>query len=226
VDGFFVRNQAIGTSLRARVLTPFRQNLGQLEISRLSRYNVLKLQFRIVNKVIKENPGLKDKQLQSLVDLIQVQVQSDFNAGVANIVRTQPEGESRSRSWTEVVKRVAGMETSTPTISHSLPYMDDITFIRKMADVVEHQPVYCDVAAEIKSAVIVALKQKLDRICGQVIRLLRDNVLQNIETEINRHFTERQLREEASSWQMLRMGMQKSLSSSPSTSRFVIISNV
>ena len=220
MDEFFARNQA----LRARVLTPFRHDLGRLETPYYARFNVLKRQFRTVNEVINENPGLKDKQIQSLVDLIQVE--SNFNTTLASITRTRPEDEAQSSSWADRVKRWTGLEKSGLAISQSLLPIDDIRFMRELAAATEFRPVYCDAAAEIKSEVIDALKRKLQKICGQSIHMIKESIRQNMETEIARHFTTRQLHEEKSLWQTLRIGMQKFLSSSQSMSRFVIFDNV
>lgn len=217
VDEFFARNQ-VTANLRTRILTPFRQHLRQLVTNPKDRYNVLKRQFRIVNRVIHENTSLTDKQIQALVNLVQDNY--GFQASLANILQS-PSSESQSFSFASIVKNWRSTDTSGPPISYSLDHMDDITFMREMTTEAELQPVYCDVAAEIKSLLVAALQRKLKRIGGDAIQMLRDSLLQNVETQINRHFTDRQLREEGISWQTLRVVMQKALSSSNSSSRSV-----
>lgn len=212
MDTFFARYP----NLHNKIVTPFRQDLGKLETHSYHRFNVLKRQFRAINEIIEGNTTLTSNQIQGLVDLIQGP-SYDFEPKLAKVLGISKGGDT----WAGMLKRVTGLGTPTTRISHSLPYMDDITFAKYVADATTARPVYGDATDEIKAAILDALKRKLDQICANSVRFLKGAMRQFVENSVNRRFTDRRQREEESSWQVLRVSMQKALINEDSGARLV-----
>ncbi|KIM24854.1 hypothetical protein M408DRAFT_26650 [Serendipita vermifera MAFF 305830] len=208
VDDFFAHYQ----TLRTRILTQLRPDLTKLETNHYDRYNILKRHFRTVNEMINQSTTLTDEQIQGLVDLIQAP-SYDFDAGFFKIIGTQ------RQSWAGMLKRITGLDSSTSRVSNSLPTMDDIAFANYMDNAVALRPVYGDAAAEIKGALMQALKRKVNKIYGLVMSFLENSVRQAVETGVNSHFDKRRIREEEGSWKTLLTSMQEALFSAESNGK-------
>lgn len=219
MNKFFVRNP----SLKARLTTPLRHDLDTLNTVHHSRYNTLKRQFRRVGTIIDETPSLSDRQIQSLVNLIQAEGQ--FDSSLKKIV-PRPQGAQQvdpSAWWGASLARWAGFDSPSITPSQNLPHMDDTKFFNLLSSVVVTNPVYGDAAAAIKVEAVKALTQKLGRIVKDWTTILKDSLQQQTEGVISRQFIELQKFEEERAWDNLRSSLQKALSSGSETSRYAFI---
>lgn len=216
MDEFFVRNP----SLKARLTTPLRHDLDTLNPVHTSRYNNLKRQFRRVATTIDGTPGLSDKQIQSLVNLIQAEGQ--FDSSLKRIIpRTQGAQQVDSSAWWGAsLVRWAGFDSPSSAPAHNLPPMDDTKFLNLLSSVVVTNPVYGDAAAAIKVEAVKALTGKLGRIVNTWTTILKDSLQQQTEGVISRQFMELQKFEEERAWDNLRSRLQKALSSGSETSKF------
>lgn len=172
--------------------------------------------------IVEEDKNLSANQIQTLADLITAHKNFD---GQINKAIPQAEGGSRDMSWAAKAARYLpwGSDSSVARSATILEAMDDIKFLNLVATTAEARPVYVEAAAEIKAEAYKCLKEKLRRICGQWVKSIKEMLYQQVETALDRSFTELQREEDAAAWNTLRLMLQKRLHSSDGDSKYVFL---
>jgi hypothetical protein len=219
VESFFAKYPEV----RAKILTPFRKDLGSLDSNWYGDFNALQRRIRRVDAILNANPELSDRQIQSFVDLIVSK--SDFSQELGKLDRA-----IRNQGWLGSIKKIFpwGPSMSAGDNSHADHFQngDDIFFVNELSARVKAESTYIDASNAIKPVVVGLLKQKLGTICQQALDKIGTYMRQHENSDIDRIFKARKSSEEVEAWKRLRVEMQKCLSASRSPLRLEFYARV